>query len=726
MSRAHQVKNRAPAPIQVTAEHLIREAQEKHLEKVEKPPKQFITDKEELALYQQGKRKDFEDQIRRSRNHIGLWTRYAEWEATQKEYERARSVFERALDIDYRSQTIWFKYAEMEMKGKFINHARNVYDRAVTLHPRVDSFWLKYTYMEELVGAIDQCRQVFERFMKWEPDDNGWGAYVKFEMRQGEIGRARGIYERYIALHQTSKAFLKYARWEEQQSQKALARKVYERSLVEIHEMERTEKLLVSFARFEERCHEYERSKVIYKYAIDRIRQGEMVEDEASDELKKEFAAFEKRHGSRKDIEDVIMNKRREQYEQLIANDKYNYDHWFDYCRLEETDGTLETCRDVYERAIANIPLIQEKKYWSRYIYLWIYYAVFEELQAEDAVRTREVYAMCLNIIPHKKFTFGKIWLHAAHFEVRQNDLTAARKLLGQCIGLTGKENVFKGYLEMELQLGEIDRCRSIYKKYLEAMPYNCHAWKAFAQLETNLGETQRSRAIFDLAIMQPSLDMPELLWKSYIDFEISEGEAGNVRQLYERLLDRSSHVKVWTSYGQFEASELGAGIMQARVVFEKGYENLKEQQLKEERLMILEAWRDAEANASSDNLSDEDRKERGVGNVTAVEAKLPKKIKMRRMAKDEYGNDMGWEEYYDYHFPDDEKKVVGLKLLENAMKWKNAMSGGVGGFEDNGNTNSNSSNDDLPPDFFDNGDANASSMLGKRDNAEIDLDDNI
>ena len=59
MSRAHQVKNRAPAPIQVTAEHLIREAQEKYLEKVEKPPKQFITDKEELALYQQGKRKDF-------------------------------------------------------------------------------------------------------------------------------------------------------------------------------------------------------------------------------------------------------------------------------------------------------------------------------------------------------------------------------------------------------------------------------------------------------------------------------------------------------------------------------------------------------------------------------------------------------------------------------------------------------------------------------------------
>ena len=31
----------------------------------------------------------------------------------------------------------------------------------------------------------------------------------------------------------------------------------------------------------------------------------------------------------------------------------------------------------------------------------------------------------------------------------------------------------------------------------------------------------------------------------------------------------------------------------------------------------------------------------------------------------------MGWEEYYDYNFPDDEKKVMGFKILENAMKWK-------------------------------------------------------
>jgi hypothetical protein len=38
----------------------------------------------------------------------------------------------------------------------------------------------------------------------------------------------------------------------------------------------------------------------------------------------------------------------------------------------------------VYERAIANVPPAAEKRYWQRYIYLWIKYALFEELEAGE------------------------------------------------------------------------------------------------------------------------------------------------------------------------------------------------------------------------------------------------------------------------------------------------------------------------------------------------------
>lgn len=65
--------------------------------------------------------------------------KYAQWEASQNEFERSRSVFERALDVDPRSVDLWLRYAEMELKARNVNHARNVYDRAVTLLPRVDT-----------------------------------------------------------------------------------------------------------------------------------------------------------------------------------------------------------------------------------------------------------------------------------------------------------------------------------------------------------------------------------------------------------------------------------------------------------------------------------------------------------------------------------------------------------------------------------------------------------
>ena len=56
-----------------------------------------------------------------------------------------------------------------------------------------------------------------------------------------------------------------------------------------------------------------------------------------------------------------------------------DYDLWFEYIRLEEQAGDNDRIREVYERAIANVPPVAEKRYWQRYIYIWIQYAVFEE-----------------------------------------------------------------------------------------------------------------------------------------------------------------------------------------------------------------------------------------------------------------------------------------------------------------------------------------------------------
>jgi len=251
------VKNRAPAPVQITAEQLLREARERQTEGIiglQEVPRQQITDKDELQTYRMDKRKDYEDGIRRQRQHIGTYMQYAKWEESQGEFRRARSIFERALDIDYKTHSIWLRYAEMEMRSKNVNHARNVWDRAVTLLPRVDQFWYKYTYMEEMLGKIDNARLIFERWMRWEPKEQAWFSYIKLEERTGELERARDLYERYCACHPSARAYVKYGKWEERHAQRALARGIFERAAEELEADEVGQELFVAFALFEERC----------------------------------------------------------------------------------------------------------------------------------------------------------------------------------------------------------------------------------------------------------------------------------------------------------------------------------------------------------------------------------------------------------------------------------------------------------------------------------------
>ncbi|BAF17011.1 uncharacterized protein [Oryza sativa Japonica Group] len=675
LPRATRVKNKTPASVQITAEQILREARERQEPEI-RPPKQKITDSIELSEYRLRRRKEFEDVIRRVRWNVNAWVKYAKWEEQQRDFARARSVYERALDVAHRDHTLWLKYAEFEMRNRFVNHARNVWDRAVSLLPRVDQLWYKYIHMEELLGAVANARQVFERWMAWRPDTAGWNSYIKFELRYGEVERARAIYERFVAEHPRPDTFIRYAKFEMKRGEVERARQVYQRAADLLADDEDAQVLFVAFAEFEERCREVERARAIYKYALDRVPKGQ------AEELYRKFLAFEKQFGDREGIEDAIVGKRRFQYEDEVRKNPLNYDSWFDYIRLEESVGNNDRIREVYERAIANIPPADEKRYWQRYIYLWINYALYEELDAKDVERTREVYSECLKLVPHKKFTFAKMWLMAAQFEIRQRNLKAARQILGNAIGMSPKGKIFKKYIEIELYLGNFDRCRTLYEKYIEWSPANCYAWRKYAELEKNLSETDRARSIYELAIAQPALDTPEVLWKEYLQFEIDENEFDRTRELYERLLDRTKHLKVWISYTEFEASAGLAGedgeseeikkevsyheqqierVRRCRAIFERAFEYFRTSapELKEERAMLLEEWLNKEVSFGD------------LGDVTLVQKKAPRKVKRKRPIPTEDGSTVAYEEYIDYIFPDEVALAPNLKILEAAYKWK-------------------------------------------------------
>jgi len=298
--------------------------------------------------------------------------KYAVWEENQGEFVRARSVYERALEIDSRNTTIWLKYAEMEMKYKFINHARNVWERACKTLPRVEQFWYKFAYMEEMLGNYLGAREIFSSWMTWEPTDNAWMAYAKFEERMGKINNAREVLYKYIECRNKLSSYLRVAKFEEKFSNYESCRRIYESALADLGSKALVEDFFIAFIKFEIRMKEFERARILFVFGLDHIG------SDKTKKLYKFYNKFERMYGTKDSIDEVIYTKRRNLYEAEIQKTPLNYDIWFDFTRLEESGGDIERTREIYERAVVNVPPIEEKKYWRRYIFLWINYAIFE------------------------------------------------------------------------------------------------------------------------------------------------------------------------------------------------------------------------------------------------------------------------------------------------------------------------------------------------------------
>lgn len=707
------VKNKAAAAVQITAEQLVQEAADR-TERQNVAPRRTIADEDELQEYRMDKRKQFEDALRRNRASVPAYLKYAMWEESQHELDRARSVYERAVDEDPRNVTFWLKYAELEMRHRNSNRARNVWDRAVHILPRQTQLWYKYAFMEDVLGNYVGERLVFERWMQWNPAEPAWLAYAKFELRVGQVARARSVYERLVAARPSVSAWLRYARFEEAQHDTARARDVYTRAIDALSngssggdgddgssELGDDPRLFVAFAAFEQRAHEDERARAIYRYALDHVPRAR------ADALYAAFATFEKTHGTRESIEDVLASQRRLHYEEQLAaappGAPPDYDVWFDYIRLEEEHGDIAQIREVYERAVACVPPVAEKRFWRRYIYLWLKYAVFEELVAGDAARARQVYAAAVKLVPHRRFSFSKLWIQYAQLEVRQLQLAAARRVFGTALGLCGgtagsatttapapptaeeaerqrqqhhcRAKIYRAYIALEFQLGEIARCRTLYAGYVASDPSYCRAYMEYAQMEHTLHETPRARAILELAVAQPVLDTPEKLWKFYIDLEVAGGDVPRARALYRRLLEQTQHVKVWLSYARFE-HETAHSDANARAVLRDADACLRaaadtpreqQQQQREARALVAEAALSLE---------------RDIGDpaaIAAAQARLPQRVRRRRPLQAADGADAGWEEYWEYVFPGEDGDAAAaaaaaspaMRLLERARLWK-------------------------------------------------------
>jgi len=154
------------------------------------------------------------------------------------------------------------------------------------------------------------------------------------------------------------------------------------------------------------------------------------------------------------------------------------------------------------------------------------------------------------------------------------------------------------------------------------------------------VGELERARGLCELAISQEKLDMPELVWKRYIDLEVSHDEMEMARKVWLKLVSKSNHVRVYIAYSEFEALQAQAMPM-ARESLEQGIKSFKGENRCDERAMLLEHWLKLEREYGCPKTAED------------LERRQAKRVKKRRSVRGEDGQD-AVEEYMDYVFPDD------------------------------------------------------------------------
>ncbi|KAI0463954.1 hypothetical protein LJB42_002963 [Komagataella kurtzmanii] len=686
------MKNKAPADLQITAEQILLEAYESKDPSL-KLTEHKINDLEELQQMQLKKRTEYENALRMNRLNIGQWLRYATFEIEQRDYRRARSVFERCLEVDPTNVTVWIRYSQTELKGKNINHARNVLERATTVLPRVDKLWYLYVNLEETLGNVVGTRDIFLRWINWRPSENVWKHFIYFESRYGELENCRKIFEKFVVAYPKTETWLYWVSFEKQHGDAVDIRNVYTLAIDSVMSLGKdflNETLFVSWCEWETQQKEFARVRALYKYGMDHLT------GEKRNRLFEQYTIFEKQYGNREGIEETIMQKRKMKYEQLLSENPYDYDNWWLYIELlEGYNDTTELLEQTYNKILDTVPQSHSKPDWEKYIYLWLKYLFVTELESKDTSKAREGYKKLISLIPHKKLTFAKAWTNYAYFEVRQDDLPQARKILGQSLGLCPKRKLFKSYIAMELKLKEFDRVRKLYEKFIETWPMDVSLWMEYAEFENQMDDDERCKAIYEIVTngseILPDEERKEAFSK-FIEYLMSTYQYSEARNAYSQFLILFKHdTVIWTKKAIFELTipseeQLNEYLLRAnqnedlefefeateeskqrtRKEFEKALAFAKATNNKSMRVMLFQAFKEFESVYGTKGSQEE------------INERFPTVVRRRE----------GDEEVVDYVFPDDQldsKQVEDVedskpksamqKFLENAKKWKEKQS---------------------------------------------------
>uniref|UniRef100_A0A914D5Y1 BUB1 N-terminal domain-containing protein n=1 Tax=Acrobeloides nanus TaxID=290746 RepID=A0A914D5Y1_9BILA len=332
--------------------------------------------------------------------------------------------------------------------------------------------------------------------------------------------------------------------------------------------------LWISYAKFYEKHHDYDQARKIFEETL-------LVNFSKVDELANvwcEYVEFELAHGKSEEERykcAVRLLRRATALPPKRGNyfdDTEKVQHrvfrslrlWSLYADVEESMGTVESCKAIYERMIdlriatpqiiINYAMfLEENKYfedafkayekgislfrWPLVYDIWnVYLTKFiNRYGGKKLERARDLFEQCLENCPPK---FAKnIYLLYAKLEEEHGLARHAMNIYNRATKAVEKEEmhlVYNVYIKKAMSMFGITSTRPIFQQAIETLPEDQSREMSlrYAQVERNLGEIDRARAIYSHCAEICDPRVHGHFWEMWKEFEIKHGNEDTVREM--------------------------------------------------------------------------------------------------------------------------------------------------------------------------------------------------
>lgn len=148
------------------------------------------------------------------------------------------------------------------------------------------------------------------------------------------------------------------------------------------------------------------------------------------------------------------------QYEEEISANPRNYDIWSKYMKMVEYEfgDDVRHTRETYMNAVRNFPPNHvDGKCATTYMYLWLHYALYEELVGQDVEEIQKIYRTMQELVQALPVDPIKFGLFYAKFEIRNGSVETAQEIVDALINEIPSDQLVERVEEVKMILDIFD-----------------------------------------------------------------------------------------------------------------------------------------------------------------------------------------------------------------------------------------------------------------------------